>query len=369
MKIGHVSLFYRPVTGGQETYIENLKQVLERLGHRNTVYQPLPLKYSIDRNGVNGVPTLPLLPRVNPNLNWYFFNLCLRLKRRAIAEEDLLIVHYAFHYPAVKYHPKIITVSHGIEWSVPPTTRDDRLRASRAIETFDRCTIVANDTDYLRHCGVKITPGTGAFEEIQPGKWFIPNCVDTGLFRKTTPDGRLQKLNAILVPRNIYFERGLHLAIDAFARLVKAGYDRYKLVIVGKIVDRRYYARLCKAIEQYNIGRMVHFWEHVPWAEMPHIYSSSLCTLIPSISSEGTSLSALESMACGTPVVSTKVGGLQDLPTLQCAPEVMAIRDALIRMLSARDAYAAQQEEAVRSLFHLEKWSRAWEQVIAETMQ
>ena len=55
MKIGHVSLSYRPVTGGQETYIENLKRVFEKLGHSNTVYQSLSLRFSIDSSGAQNV--------------------------------------------------------------------------------------------------------------------------------------------------------------------------------------------------------------------------------------------------------------------------------------------------------------------------
>ena len=68
MKIGHVSLTYRPVTGGQETYIENLKRVLEKLGHRNTVYQSLSLRLSINQDGVVSSPAFPLLPRILPSL-------------------------------------------------------------------------------------------------------------------------------------------------------------------------------------------------------------------------------------------------------------------------------------------------------------
>jgi glycosyltransferase involved in cell wall biosynthesis len=309
-----------------------------------------------------------LLPRVVPGLNWYFFNLCLRLKWRAISREDLLIVHYALHYPAVKRHPRVVVVSHGVEWEVPPRTWDDRVRAARALDTFGCCTVVANDTDYLRHCGVDIAPGQRAFEEVRPGRWYIPNCVDIRFFRKVAPDERLRRLNPILVPRNVFFRRGLHLAIEAFAGLAKTRHGHRNLVIVGGISDRRYYRDLGRMIERFGLRGRVHFWGHVPWAEMPAIYSAAECTVIPSIYSEGTSLSALESMACGTPVVSTDIGGLRDLPTLQCARNAAAMRGALVEVLSARDAYAKQQEWAVRERFNTDKWSCAWERVVDSVM-
>jgi glycosyltransferase involved in cell wall biosynthesis len=365
LKIGHVSLCYRPITGGQERYIEALKQVLEHMGHQSTVYQSLSLRQTINRTGVDVSPALPLLPRLVPNLGWYFFNLCLRMKRRRLRREDLLIVHYAVHTPPVRSHPNVIVVSHGIEWWVPPRNWDDRVRAARARDAFKRFTLVANDTDYLRHCGVDIKPGARMFEEIEPGKWFIPNCIDTAHFRRVAPDARLAALNPIVVPRNIYFHRGIHLAIDAYARLVRQGRDGNHLVVVGAISNRDYYRSLLRLIDELGVKERVHFWGPADRADMPAIYSAARCTVIPSIFSEGTSLSAIESMACGTPVVATDVGGLRDLPVVHTSSDPEAFAAGIARVLDDRDRYAAEQEHAARSTFNLENWERAWGRVIA----
>lgn len=46
---------------------------------------------------------------------------------------------------------------------------------------------------------------------------------------------------------------------------------------------------------------------------MPDCYKNADITLIPTIYSEGTSLSCLEAMACGNFVIATNIGGLTNL--------------------------------------------------------
>ncbi|MDZ4677733.1 MAG: glycosyltransferase family 4 protein [Oligoflexia bacterium] len=364
MNIGHVSLTYRPVFGGQDTYIENLKQVLSHRGHKSTVYQAVSLRHKIDKTGVHAVLTPPGFGRFIANFNWYYFNFFLKFFKSKLAKEDVLIVHYAVHYPAVKFHPRVIILSHGIEWHTPADQWDDALRARRARETFKKCFVVANDTEYLRFCGVDIKPATRFFEEVQPGKWFVPNCVDTEHFKKVTSDQELAKLKPILVPRNIYYHRGIHLALEAFGLLVHEGNTENSMVIVGKIVDQEYYKNLLEIIKKYNIKDRVYFRGHSDWQKMPALYSASVCTIIPTIDCEGTSLSALESMACGTPVIATSVAGLKDLPCLHSEPEPMALKNALFEMLNKREHYATRQQNEVIKTFNLKNWEQAWTKII-----
>jgi glycosyltransferase involved in cell wall biosynthesis len=364
MKIGHVSLSYRPVLGGQDTYIETLKEVLAKSGHTSTVYQALSPRHKIDRSGVHTIRTLPVIGRFIKNFNWYYFNLGLKFFKPFLKKEDVLIVHYAAHYPAIKFHPRPIILSHGIEWHRPFDQWDDNLRAKRAISTFKNCTVVANDTEYLRHCGLKIQPATHYFEEVSPGKWFIPNCVDTVALEDAIPDAELKKLNAILVPRNIYPLRGIHLAIQAFGELTREGNTKNNLVIVGNVVDQKYFKKLEKIIDSYKIKDRVIFYGHKNWKIMASLYAGSVCTVIPTLDCEGTSLSALESMACKTPVVATKVGGLKDLPCILVNPDVESLKTGINNILKNREALSKKQHTAVVTIFNLKNWSSAWLKVI-----
>jgi hypothetical protein len=202
------------------------------------------------------------------------------------------------------------------------------------------------------------------FTEVRPGKWFIPNCVDTRRFDRSAPAKELDGKNAILVPRNIYRQRGIHLAVDAFAKLVAGGDRKSTLVIVGKVVDANYYDGLLQQIEAHGLAGRVEFVGHVSWQEMPAWYSGAVCTLIPTVDWEGTSLSALESMACGTPVIATRVGGLKDLPCAHADTDAESLARELARVLASAKQLSEGQREAVRTVFNLENWAAAWSRVI-----
>jgi glycosyltransferase involved in cell wall biosynthesis len=211
--------------------------------------------------------------------------------------------------------------------------------------------------------GQDVSPAQGLFQEILPGRWFIPNCVDTEQFRRTEPVRDLAVLNPILVPRNLVPRRGLHMAIEAFSKFAPSHPETH-LVIVGGYGDPAYRRKLERLADERGVTGRVIFHGHVPWQNMPAVFSSGLMTLVPSLFGEGTSLSALESMACGTSVIATRVGGLLDLPSHNVNPEAADIARAMEDVYGRRDEVGARQEQAVRSTFNLDRWHRAWRDVI-----
>lgn len=364
LKIGQISYHYLPIVGGQEVYISNLIALFKRLGVRSRVYQRWR-KGVRKSNVVVPVFTIPFIGRFLKGWDYHLFNFFLFLIHgRELQNEDLIITHYAIHaLPIWNIRKKVIVLSHGVEWNYEHPSIEDRVRRFIAKKSFDRFIIVANDTHYFRELGLAVEPAKDYFKEVAPQKWFIPNCINTDLFK---PSGEIDKpspRNIILVPRQITKDRGIDLAIRAFRFFIETHPD-FEILIAGNPSELSYYHNCLNLVKKLNLADKVFFKTAVQHIEMPSLYSSAFATLIPTLRREGTSLSALESMACGTPTVSTNIAGLLDLPTVHAAPTSEAICEKLLFVVANRDIISKEQIQKVRTTFNLQNWQNAWEEVI-----
>ena len=85
--------------------------------------------------------------------------------------------------------------------------------------------------------------------------------------------------------------------------------DAQVVIVGGKAMGDEQVLQLRKLATELNIRRRVHFLGARPQQELPMIYSAADVTVVPSYS-ESFGLVAVESLACGTPVVATRSAGL-----------------------------------------------------------
>lgn len=363
MKVGIISTEYLPVTGGAQTYLENLIKIFEGAGHKTTVYQ--------FNNGESSseVKLLPHKPNFLPGgraLDLWWFNLALLAKIPSLAKEDMLIVNYAFHSWPVFWHKRVIVLSHGCEWDIPPTSMSQRVKIAVARWSFRHFKyLVANDSNYFRQMGINLRPKEKMFQAIMPGKWFLPNAVDISEFKKTAPYREFKDKHVILVPRNISWARGIHLSIQAFAIFQKT-FPKTILAIVGSRGDSGYQSYLEGLVRDLKLTSKVKFFGNISWQEMPGVYSGAEMVVIPTLQREGTSLAALEAMATGVATVSTDRWGLADLPTVQAEARPEALAEAMVDTYRRRGGVSRQQQETVRKSYNLEIWGKSWLKVIGE---
>lgn len=364
MNIGHITYRYKPLVGGQEVYVDSLVKIFNEKGHKQNVYQ---------REGGEVGEFLTEVPRISDKLPLLLsFNLGLLAKRTLLREEDLLVVNYPEAFPAVAWHRNTLVVSHGSTWTRLSSFRSNKIRKVLARFAFSRAKqFVANDSFVLRELGLDVKPKERMFEKLSRGKWFIPNCVDEDRFQKRKGLKELKERSAILVPRNLTYSRGADLAISAFASFIHK-HPKANLVIVGDAIpgvseSLKFKREVLSLVKDLELESKVVFWGSIPWDQMPDVYSSALITIIPTRCSEGTSLSALESMACGTPVISTDVEGLLDLPTFQCKVDAEAIAEAMERVWEKREEIARAQRREVILHYNLNNWKRAWLKVIEDS--
>jgi D-inositol-3-phosphate glycosyltransferase len=147
----------------------------------------------------------------------------------------------------------------------------------------------------------------------------IPGGVDLEHFR---PRPRLKARAALGVPPDqnvllfvgrIQRLKGLEILLRAFAQL--SDLDARVVIVGGQpstALETREITRLKHLAQRIGVGARVDFGGAVSHERLPLYYAAADVTVMPS-SYESFGLVAVESLACGTPVVATRVGGLASI--------------------------------------------------------
>ncbi len=98
--------------------------------------------------------------------------------------------------------------------------------------------------------------------------------------------------------------------IEAFARLIQRRHLPHDLVIVGG--KGWLYEPIFQRVRGLGLEGRVHFPGHVADDDLPAVYTLAACLAYPSFY-EGFGIPALEAMACGTPVVTTRASSLPEV--------------------------------------------------------
>lgn len=133
---------------------------------------------------------------------------------------------------------------------------------------------------------------------------YIPNGIDEEKFRGLT---RKRRSKAVLYVGRLEKYKGVHHLIRTFLK-VKAIVPDSRLLIVGTGPYKR---RLLSLAEHLGV-KDVFFLENIPKKELMDLYQSSGVFVMPS-KYEAFCIALVEAMACGLPVVATRVGGLSEL--------------------------------------------------------
>jgi D-inositol-3-phosphate glycosyltransferase len=147
----------------------------------------------------------------------------------------------------------------------------------------------------------------------------IPGGVDLERFSPLPRDAAREQLGlraeqkVVLFVGRIQRLKGLEVLVRAFARLSEL--DAELLIVGGRpgtTHESREISRLQHLVAKLGIAERTRFVGAVPHEELPVYYSAADVSVMPS-SYESFGLVAVESLACGTPVVATRVGGLTSI--------------------------------------------------------
>lgn len=138
---------------------------------------------------------------------------------------------------------------------------------------------------------------------------------------------------------NLVALKGHDLCIDALAELKRSHPDARLLIAgSGPLADE-----LVSQAQARGVADSVHLVGQIPNAQLAPWYSAADCLLLAS-SREGWPNVLLESMACGTPVVASAVGGVPEVVAAPEAGRVLGARTAEAIAATVRELLAAGPE-------------------------
>jgi glycosyltransferase involved in cell wall biosynthesis len=197
----------------------------------------------------------------------------------------------------------------------------------------------------------------------------VPNALDEALLEEPEPE-EMERVKEryqirgrfVLYAGNIKPHKNLERLIAAFGLLKQqGGHEDVKLLIIGDEVNR--YAALRRSVERMGVRPDVRFFGFVPDRTLAALYRLASVFAFPSLY-EGFGLPPLEAMACGTPVVTSRISSLPevvgDAAVLVDPYSVEDIAEGLARVLGDREVRDRLVE---RGLLRVKSFS--WERSVS----
>jgi glycosyltransferase involved in cell wall biosynthesis len=150
--------------------------------------------------------------------------------------------------------------------------------------------------------------------------------------------------------------KGVDVLLDAMQRLP----ERVHLVIAGQHHEdgsrRDYKAELVMHAGQRAVSERVRFVGHL--ADPRDLFAAADLTILPSVISEAFGRTVIESMACGTPAVASRVGGIPEILAGNWASMLVPPGDGAAlaqRIMTLMDWRSRDPELAARCRAHVEQ--------------
>ncbi len=295
---------------------------------------------------------------------------------------DVVHVHNLVHFPEVirALNPKTTIVLHmHAEWldQLAPRRTERRLRAVN---------LLAGCSDYLTGLARSRFPSLAGVCQT------IYNGVDATRFSPSPTDNGRGGSSLVYVGR-ISPEKGIHVLLDAFAG-VHAVCPQLRLEVIGpdsatpldflvrssrdastaalkRFYPRNYLAQLRDQAQRLQLSDSVYFAGPVAHAKMTDRYRQAALLVNPSLS-ESFGMSLIEGMACGLPVVATRVGGMVEVVDdkrtgLLIQPDDPdALSRAILELIQDAPRRQAMGHEARRRVLERFTWEEVTEKLVRQ---
>ncbi|UCC79029.1 MAG: glycosyltransferase family 4 protein [Candidatus Zixiibacteriota bacterium] len=142
-------------------------------------------------------------------------------------------------------------------------------------------------------------------------------AVDTKIFYRRSPEEIEVSKGKYSLPEKYFLyvggidpRKNISSMIKAFGIFVKSVQD-INLVLAGRLKEQAEYRELIGAIEKNDLSVRVNLPGYIDDDDLPAVYSGSEALIFPSLY-EGFGLPILEALACGTPVVTSRLSAIPE---------------------------------------------------------
>jgi glycosyltransferase involved in cell wall biosynthesis len=182
----------------------------------------------------------------------------------------------------------------------------------------------------------------------------IPNGVDTRVFRPS--DEKREPI--VLYVGSLIERKGLRYLVAAFPAVLRH-VPQARLVLIGEGPQR---AELEKALDESGVRARVTWLPFMTQEKVRQWMRRARVLVLPS-TEEGQGVVLLEAMACGTPVIGSRIGGIQDVITPQVGALVppadpSALADSTVRLMRDMDRWDAASKAARRRAVQMYDWNQ-----------
>jgi len=256
-------------------------------------------------------PKFFVVPKVGMNITPYFlYRTCLASIAEIQAEGfDIDVIDSHYFYPdgvvaswiGKKLNIPVMVTARGSDINIIPQNATAKKRIIKALSTIQASAAVSQA---LADEMVKLAPSAKKPIVLRNGvdlDFFHPDAA-----KHTLPFAVEKNEKLILSVGNLVELKGHHLVIEALASL-----DNTKLIIIGEGEEK---VNLRKLVAELSLTDRVFFTGNIMQAELPGYYAAADALVLAS-SREGMPNVLLESLACGTPVIATNVGGSSEVIT------------------------------------------------------
>lgn len=352
--------------GGIQTYITNLLNVLYDLSYNVIIYQRGDVDfckvinnrltvhgYARKANKVRGLKDL-LFANAKKNID----------SRRGdivIFGSDELAVNTRNITP-------VLAIQHGISWDVPEIGLSNLQYAFRFLKKQYNAWRMTRQLKYNDHIVCVDCNFINWYRALVPCPQvklhYIPNfsvLPAVPIVKPNTKGG----IN-IMFARRFFAMRGTRIFMLVAKRLL-AEYDNVHITIAGEGPDEKLLKENLAGQQRVNFIRY-------DSRDSLAIHSDKHIAVVPTLGSEGTSLSLLEAMSASCAVVCTNVGGMTNIVIdeyngLMIEPEEDALYIALKRLIdneNERELLAHRGYETIATSFSLVKWQNSWKKVLKQ---